>query len=158
AGAHENGQIGEDHQPETHLIPLILQVPLGKRDYISIYGDDYPTEDGTCIRDYLHVTDLADAHVRALKRLREGGESSIYNLGSGKGYSVKEMIDVARRVTGHPIPAKVEPRRAGDPAVLVASSAKAERELGWKPQRDSLEAIIESAWKWHQSHPDGYEK
>ncbi|WNQ09740.1 UDP-glucose 4-epimerase GalE [Paenibacillus aurantius] len=156
AGAHESGRIGEDHSPETHLIPLILQVPLGQREFISIYGDDYATEDGTCIRDYLHVSDLADAHILALKRLREGGESAVYNLGSGQGFSVKQMIDVARRVTGHAIPAKVEARRAGDPAVLIASSEKAKKELGWTPKRDSLEQIIETAWNWHRSHPDGY--
>lgn len=156
AGAHASGRIGEDHSPETHLIPLILEVPLGQREHVSIYGNDYPTEDGTCIRDYLHVSDLADAHLLALYRLREGKESAIYNLGSGKGFSVKEMIDVARRVTGHPIPALDVPRRAGDPAVLIASSDKAKKELGWKPKREKLEEIIESAWKWHQAHPQGY--
>ncbi|MBO9604312.1 MAG: UDP-glucose 4-epimerase GalE [Paenibacillaceae bacterium] len=156
AGAHESGTIGEDHSPETHLVPLILQVPLGKRSHISVYGDDYPTEDGTCIRDYLHVSDLADAHLLALKRLREGGDSAVYNLGSGKGFSVKAMIEVARSVTGHPIPAVVEGRRAGDPAVLIASSEKARAELGWVPKRDSLEAIISTAWQWHRHHPDGY--
>lgn len=156
AGAHHSGRIGEDHSPETHLVPLILQVPLGKREHVSIFGDDYPTEDGTCIRDYLHVTDLADAHLLALERLRSGGESSVYNLGSGKGFSVKEMIDVARKVTGHPIPAVLEPRRAGDPAVLIASSAKAKRELNWSPRRDNLEEIVESAWNWHRQHPDGF--
>ncbi len=158
AGAHESGAIGEDHTPETHLIPLILQVPLGKREHISIFGDDYPTPDGTCIRDYIHVTDLADAHILALEKLRQGGDSSIYNLGNGKGYSVKEVIDTARRVTGHAIPAAIEARRAGDPAVLVASSDKIKAELGWNPKRESLEAIIESAWNWHKRHPDGYSK
>lgn len=156
AGAHHSGRIGEDHSPETHLVPLILQVPLGKREHVSIFGDDYPTEDGTCIRDYLHVSDLADAHLLALERLRSGGESSVYNLGSGKGFSVKEMIDVARKVTGHPIPAVLEPRRAGDPAVLIASSAKAKRELNWSPRRDNLEEIVESAWNWHRQHPEGF--
>lgn len=156
AGAHHSGRIGEDHSPETHLVPLILQVPLGKREHVSIFGDDYPTEDGTCIRDYLHVSDLADAHLLALESLRSGGESSVYNLGSGKGFSVKEMIDVARKVTGHPIPAVLEPRRAGDPAVLIASSAKAKRELNWSPRRDNLEEIVESAWNWHRQHPDGF--
>ncbi|MEO3944190.1 UDP-glucose 4-epimerase GalE [Gorillibacterium sp. CAU 1737] len=155
-GAHESGKIGEDHAPETHLIPLILQVPLGKREFISIFGEDYPTPDGTCIRDYLHVTDLASAHVLALGRLRSGGESAVYNLGSGQGYSVKEMIEVARKVTGHAIPAKVEERRAGDPAVLIASSAKAEKELGWVRRMDKLEDIIASAWNWHREHPNGY--
>lgn len=156
-GAHESGRIGEDHAPETHLIPLVLQVPLGKREFISIYGEDYPTPDGTCIRDYLHVADLASAHVLALKRLRDGGDSAVYNLGSGQGYSVKEIIDVARKVTGHPIPAKAEARRAGDPAVLIASSAKAERELGWARRMDRLEDIIASAWNWHREHPNGYQ-
>ncbi|MBC8079910.1 MAG: UDP-glucose 4-epimerase GalE, partial [Gorillibacterium sp.] len=156
AGAHEGGHIGEAHLTETHLIPLILQVPLGKREFISIYGDDYSTEDGTCIRDYLHVSDLADAHVLALKRLREGGESAVYNLGSGEGYSVKQVIEAARRVTGHPIPAKLVERRSGDPAVLIASSKKAEDELGWKRKRDRMEDIIESAWVWHKAHPNGY--
>jgi UDP-glucose 4-epimerase len=156
AGAHENGKIGEDHSPETHLVPLILQVPLGQREHISIYGDDYPTPDGTCIRDYLHVSDLADAHILALDMLRKGGESNVYNLGSGKGFSVKEMIEVARKVTGHPIPAVVQARRSGDPAVLIASSDKIKQQLGWKPSRDSLEAIIQTAWNWHQQHPEGY--
>lgn len=157
-GAHESGQIGEAHSPETHLIPLILQVPLGKRPHISVYGEDYPTADGTCIRDYLHVTDLADAHLKAVKYLREGGDSNIFNLGSGTGYSVREVIETARKVTGHPIPVSVEGRRAGDPAVLVASSQKATDILGWKPERDNLEYIIATAWKWHESHPDGYAK
>lgn len=156
-GAHESGRIGEDHNPETHLIPLILQVPLGKRPHISVFGEDYPTPDGTCIRDYLHVSDLADAHLLAVKHLREGGESSVYNLGNGKGFSVKEVIDTARKVTGHAIPVSIEGRRAGDPASLVASSEKAKRELGWQPKRDSLEYIIETAWNWHQAHPNGYE-
>lgn len=156
AGAHESGRIGEDHKPETHLIPIILQVALGQREAISIFGDDYSTEDGTCIRDYIHVQDLADAHVLALKKLREGGGSAVYNLGNGRGYSVREVVEAARRVTGHPIPAKVEPRRAGDPAILVASSERTVAELGWAPKRTSLETIIESAWKWHQAHPQGY--
>lgn len=155
-GAHESGQIGEDHDPETHLIPLILQVPLGKREYIAIYGDDYDTPDGTCIRDYLHVTDLAEAHVLAVEKLRAGCDSNVYNLGNGKGFSVKEVIEAARTVTGHPIPAVVEGRRAGDPAVLVASSEKAKRELGWTPEWTRLEDIIETAWAWHSRHPNGY--
>jgi UDP-glucose 4-epimerase len=158
AGAHESGKIGEDHNPETHLIPLILEVPLGKRPHVSIYGDDYPTDDGTCIRDYLHVSDLADAHLLAVDRLCAGKESAIYNLGSGNGFSVKQMIETARRVTGHPIPAQVTPRRAGDPAVLIASSDKAKRELGWTPKRDNLDTIVESAWNWHKNHPNGYEE
>jgi UDP-glucose 4-epimerase len=158
AGAHENGRIGEDHSPETHLVPLILQVPLGQRAHIAIYGDDYPTPDGTCIRDYLHVSDLADAHILALDMLRKGGDSNVYNLGSGKGYSVKDMIEVARKVTGHPIPVVVQARRSGDPAVLIASSDKIKQQLGWNPSRDSLEAIIQTAWNWHQQHPTGYGK
>ncbi|MBD5558998.1 MAG: UDP-glucose 4-epimerase GalE [Clostridia bacterium] len=155
-GADESGEIGEDHNPESHLIPLILQVPLGKREEISIYGDDYPTPDGTCIRDYIHVTDLADAHLKALDYLRAGNESNIFNLGNGVGFSVQEVVDTARKVTGHPIPAKIVPRRAGDPAQLIASSDKAREVLGWDPKHDSLEEIIASAWKWHQGHPDGY--
>ena len=158
AGAHESGEIGEDHNPETHLIPLILQVPLGKREFISIFGDDYDTHDGTCIRDYIHVTDLADAHILAVHKLREGSNSNIYNLGSGNGFTVKEMIEAARKVTGHPIPAKICERRAGDPAKLVAASQKARTELGWEPKLENVEAMISSAWKWHQNHPDGFLK
>ncbi|MDO4535850.1 MAG: UDP-glucose 4-epimerase GalE [Clostridium perfringens] len=158
AGAHINGQIGEDHSPETHLIPLILQVALNKRDEIMIFGDDYNTKDGTCVRDYIHVSDLASAHSLALDRLIAGGESRIYNLGNGTGFTVKEVIDVARKVTGHSIPAKISPRRAGDPAILIASSEKAVSELNWKPKFNSLETIIETAWKWHNEHPNGYEK
>jgi UDP-glucose 4-epimerase len=138
------------------LIPIILQVALGQRPHISIYGEDYATPDGTCIRDYIHVTDLSDAHILAVAKLRSGGESSVYNLGNGKGFSVKEVIEIARKVTGHPIPAVAEARRAGDPAILVASSERTRAELGWKPQHDSLEQIIQTAWAWHQGHPDGY--
>ncbi|MFD2613845.1 UDP-glucose 4-epimerase GalE [Paenibacillus gansuensis] len=156
AGAHESGKIGEDHAPETHLIPIILQVALGQREHISIFGDDYNTPDGTCIRDYIHVTDLADAHILAVQKLRDGGDSSIYNLGNGNGYSVKEVIDVAREVTGHPIPMVVEPRRAGDPASLIASSDRIRTELGWNPKRNNLQSIIASAWAWHQANPKGY--
>ncbi|WP_276357812.1 UDP-glucose 4-epimerase GalE [Cohnella caldifontis] len=156
AGAHDSGRIGEDHRPESHLIPLVLQVPLGQRATISVFGDDYPTEDGTCVRDYIHVGDLSDAHLLALERLRAGGESAVYNLGSGRGYSVRQVVDIARKVTGHPIPVQIEPRRAGDPAVLVASSDRARRELGWQPRRDNLEDIIASAWRWHSAHPNGY--
>ncbi|MVP01711.1 UDP-glucose 4-epimerase GalE [Paenibacillus lutrae] len=156
AGAHESGQIGEDHQPETHLVPLILQVALGQRQHISVFGEDYDTPDGTCIRDYIHVSDLADAHVLAVEKLRQGGASGVFNLGSGNGFSVKEVIDIAREVTGHPIPAVAEARRAGDPAVLIASSDRAREQLGWKPKRDNLQAIIASAWAWHQAHPQGY--
>ena len=158
AGAHINGKIGEDHSPETHLIPLILQVALNKRDEIMIFGDDYNTKDGTCVRDYIHVSDLASAHLLALNRLIDGGESRIYNLGNGTGFTVKEVIEVARKVTNHPIPAKIAPRRAGDPAILIASSDKAISELNWKPKFNSLETIIETAWKWHSSHIDGYSK
>lgn len=158
AGAHESGEIGEDHNPETHLIPLILQVPLNKRDFISIYGEDYDTKDGTCIRDYIHVIDLVDAHILALEKLRSNSNSNIYNLGSGNGFTVKEIIEAARKVTGHEIPAKVCERRAGDPAKLVASSQKARKELGWQPKFTNLEAIISSAWKFHQNNKMGFEK
>ncbi|WP_317312086.1 UDP-glucose 4-epimerase GalE [Clostridium thermobutyricum] len=158
AGAHINGKIGEDHSPETHLIPLILQVALGKREKIMIFGDDYDTKDGSCIRDYIHVSDLASAHSLALERLMNGGESRIYNLGNGTGFSVKEMIEKARVITGHPIPAEVAPRRAGDPATLIASSKKAMEELNWKPKFNSVDTIIETAWNWHKAHPNGYEK
>lgn len=156
AGAHISGKIGEDHTPESHLIPLILQVALGKRDKIMIFGEDYNTEDGTCIRDYIHVTDLSSAHVLALHRLRKGEESRIYNLGNGKGFSVKEVVETARRVTGCDIKAEATERRAGDPAILIASSEKAQQELGWKPKYNSLETIIETAWEWHKNHPNGY--
>ncbi|MBE6050961.1 MAG: UDP-glucose 4-epimerase GalE [Clostridium sp.] len=158
AGAHVSGQIGEDHSPETHLIPLILDVALGNREKIMMFGDDYNTKDGTCIRDYIHVTDLAKAHLLALKRLRNGGESTAYNLGNGTGFSVKEVVEVARKVTGHEIPAEVAPRRAGDPATLIASSDRAIKELGWEPKFNDLETIISTAWKWHSSHPQGYAK
>ena len=157
AGAYPSGEIGEAHTCETHLIPLILQVALGQREKISIYGDDYPTPDGTCIRDYIHVMDLADAHYLALNRLRNGGDSQVFNLGNGEGFSVKEVIEVTRKVTGHPIPAEVSPRRAGDPARLVASSQKALDTLKWVPKYDKLEQIIETAWNWHKNHPNGYE-
>lgn len=156
AGAHPDGLIGEDHQPETHLIPIILQVALGQREYVGIYGDDYPTEDGTCIRDYIHVMDLANAHYLALDYLRKENRSGVYNLGNGLGFSVKQVIDTAREVTGHPIPSKVMPRRPGDPAVLVASSEKAKMELGWNPKYNQLGTIIESAWRWHQKRPNGF--
>lgn len=158
AGAHPNGIVGEDHDPETHLIPIILQVALGKRKEISIFGEDYDTPDGTCIRDYIHVMDLVDAHLLAIEKLRKTGESGIYNLGNGNGFSVKEVIEVARKVTEKEIPAVVAPRRAGDPARLVASSEKAKKELGWKPQHASLESMIQSAWEWFVEHPNGYEK
>ena len=157
-GADESGTIGEAHNPESHLIPLILQVPNGKRETISIYGTDYDTPDGTCIRDYIHVTDLAQAHILAVQYLNNGGESDIFNLGNGVGYSVREVIETARKVTGHPISATETSRRAGDPARLVASSEKAKKILGWKPVHDSLEEIISSAWNWHKNHPNGYDE
>jgi UDP-glucose 4-epimerase len=156
-GAHVSGQIGEAHNPETHLIPLILQVPLGKREAISIFGDDYDTKDGTCIRDYIHVTDLAQAHILAVKYLLEGNDSNIFNLGNGVGFTVNEVIETARKVTGKEIKAVMAERRAGDPAQLIASSEKARTILGWNPQHADLEEIIASAWKWHSTHPNGYE-
>ncbi|MCH5204197.1 MAG: UDP-glucose 4-epimerase GalE [Oscillospiraceae bacterium] len=155
-GADKSGSIGEAHSPETHLIPLILQVPNGKRESVSIFGTDYDTPDGTCIRDYIHVTDLAQAHMLALEYLKNGGKSSVFNLGNGIGYSVREVIETARKVTGHPIPAVEAPKRDGDPARLVASSVKAREVLGWKPRYDSLEEIISDAWNWHRSHPNGF--
>ncbi|WP_297717595.1 UDP-glucose 4-epimerase GalE [Intestinimonas sp.] len=155
-GAHISGAIGEAHDPETHLVPIILQVPNGQRDHVSIFGDDYPTKDGTCVRDYIHVSDLAQAHILALDYLLRGGDNNVFNLGNGVGFTVKEVIDTARTVTGHPIPAEVSPRRAGDPAQLIASSAKAVEVLGWKPKYNDLGTIISTAWKWHQSHPNGY--
>ena len=155
-GAHPSGAIGEAHDPETHLIPIILQVPNGQREKISIFGDDYATKDGTCVRDYIHVTDLAQAHILALDYLLKGGDNNVFNLGNGVGFTVKEVIDTARKVTGHPIPAVEEPRRAGDPAQLVASSEKAKTVLGWKPQFADLNTIVATAWAWHKSHPNGY--
>ncbi len=155
-GAHKNGRIGEAHNPETHLIPLILQVPNGQREAISIFGEDYDTKDGTCVRDYIHVTDLAQAHILAVDYLRRGGTSDIFNLGNGVGFTVKEVIEEARRVTAQPIKAVSVPRRAGDPAKLIASSEKAQRILGWKPEHAELEEIIASAWNWHKNHPQGY--
>lgn len=155
-GAHISGKIGEAHSPETHLIPLILQVPLGQREYISIFGDDYDTSDGTCIRDYIHVTDLAQAHMLAVDYLMKGNESNIFNLGNGVGFTVKEVIDTARKVTGHEIPARIAERRAGDPARLIASSDKARQVLLWKPEHADLEEIISTAWNWHKNHPNGY--
>ncbi len=146
---------GEDHRPETHLVPRVLQVALGRQEHVTIYGDDYPTRDGTCVRDYIHVSDLAQAHILAFRTLDRG--SRVYNLGNGQGFTVKEVIETARRVTGHPIPAVVGPRRAGDPAVLVASSRRIRRELGWQPRFPDLESIVSSAWEWHRRHPDGYE-
>lgn len=158
AGANENGLIGESHNPETHLIPLILQVPLGKREKIMVYGDDYQTKDGTCIRDYIHVIDLIDAHILAMNKLRAGYDSDVFNLGNGSGFTVKEMIDAARKVTGHEIPVEITARRSGDPAVLIASSKKARKVLGWIPKFTNVEEVIRSAWKFHSTHKDGFMK
>lgn len=155
-GAHISGKIGEAHNPETHLIPIILQAANGTRDHISIFGTDYNTSDGTCIRDYIHVTDLAQAHILAVKYLLNGGESNIFNLGNGVGFSVREVIETAKKVTGKEIKVIEEERRAGDPAILIASSDKAKNILGWKPEYDDLSTIIETAWKWHSTHLNGY--
>lgn len=152
AGSAPDGTIGEAHDPETHLIPLVLQVAQGKREKILMFGDDYPTPDGTCVRDYIHIKDLAQAHILALKPGIKGN----FNLGNGDGYTVKEVIKVCREVTGHPIPAKVQPRRPGDCTALIADAAKAHSELGWAPQYADLKTIVQSAWDWHQAHPDGY--
>lgn len=146
---------GEDHHPETHLIPLVLQVALGRREFIEVYGNDYPTRDGTCVRDYIHVLDLAQAHILALRALANG--SRTYNLGNGQGYTVREVIETARQVTGHPIPAVDGPRRPGDPAVLVAGSDRIRQELGWQPRYPDLWDIVQSAWNWHRTHPNGYQ-
>lgn len=156
AGARATAEIGEDHTPETHLVPIILQVALGQREHISVFGDDYATPDGTCIRDYVHVEDLIDAHLLALNYLSRQGESIILNLGSSQGFSVNEMIKEAREVTGHPIPAKAAPRRSGDPSTLVASSEKARAILGWEPSRTNIKTILQDAWNWHQTKPNGY--
>ena len=155
-GAHKNGKIGEAHDPETHLIPLVLQVPAGKRTDVKIFGTDYPTKDGTCVRDYIHVSDLADAHILAMSYLINGGKSDIFNLGNGIGFTVREVIAAAEKVVGKPITFEETSRRAGDPAQLVASSEKARSILGWNPTRADLEFIVDSAWKWHQSNPEGY--
>ncbi|HIY05285.1 MAG TPA: UDP-glucose 4-epimerase GalE [Candidatus Anaerotignum merdipullorum] len=155
-GAHQDGKIGEAHPTETHLIPLLLQVANGKRDAVAVFGCDYPTQDGTCVRDYIHVADLADAHILALDYLKDGGKSDIFNLGNGVGFSVKEVIEAARRVTGHAIPVQISERREGDPARLVASSQKAKNVLGWKPRYHQLEEMVETAWRWHRRHPEGY--
>ncbi len=148
-------RLGEDHTPETHLIPLILQVALGQREEIRVFGNDYDTPDGSCVRDYVHVEDLASAHRLALEKL-ETEERLFYNLGNGNGFSVLEVIEAARRVTGHSIPTAMAGRRAGDPAVLIADSSKIKRELGWEPRYPTIESIVESAWAWHSKHPDGY--
>lgn len=146
--------LGEDHRPETHLIPILMQVALGKRSHLEIYGTDYPTRDGTCVRDYIHVVDLAQAHILALEALDRG--SRVYNLGNGQGFTVREVLETAREVTGRPIPAVEGPRRPGDPAVLVASAERIRRELGWQPRYPDLRDIVASAWEWHRAHPDGY--
>jgi UDP-glucose 4-epimerase len=156
AGAGKSGEIGEDHTPETHLIPIVLQAALGKRENITIFGEDYDTADGTCIRDYIHVEDLIEAHVLAMNYLLDGGESDIFNLGSSQGFSVKEIVQAARDVTQQEIPAQIGRRRAGDPSKLVASSAKAKKVLGWNPKRTAIGEIIADAWNWHRNHPDGY--
>ena len=156
AGSDTEAGIGEDHNPESHLIPLVMKTALGQRDHIGIFGEDYPTPDGTCVRDYIHVKDLAEAHLLALEYLERGGGSDVFNLGNGTGYSVREIIDTARRVTGKEIKAVAEPRRGGDPSVLIASNKKAAQVLGWKPVL-GLEQIISDAWVWHSGHPNGYE-
>ena len=156
AGSDTEAGIGEDHNPESHLIPLVMKTALGQRDHIGIFGEDYPTPDGTCVRDYIHVKDLAEAHLLALEYLERGGGSDVFNLGNGTGYSVREIIDTARRVTSKEIKAVAEPRRGGDPSVLIASNKKAAQVLGWKPAL-GLEQIISDAWAWHSGHPNGYE-
>jgi UDP-glucose 4-epimerase len=155
AGASPDGDIGEDHTPESHLIPIVLQVALGQRDHISIFGDDYPTPDGTCIRDYVHVDDLATAHLAALERLEPGVELKL-NLGTGHGHSVREVIDACRKVSGHAIPEVMSARRPGDPPELVADSTAAKATLSWQPKYTDIESIVSTAWKWHESHPKGY--
>ncbi|MDN7227319.1 UDP-glucose 4-epimerase GalE [Planococcus sp. N064] len=158
AGARAGAEIGEDHRPESHLVPLILQTALGQRSEITVFGDDYDTADGTCIRDYVHVEDLIHAHLLALDYLRQGGDSDVFNLGSSQGFSVNEMISAARSVTGKEIPVKTGARRAGDPSILIASSDKARTVLGWNPVHTSVEKIIEDAWNWHSKNPSGFEK
>ena len=157
AGAKADASIGEDHTPETHLVPIILQVALGQRASLDIFGDDYDTPDGTCIRDYVYIEDLINAHILALEYLQKGGKSDVFNLGSNQGFSVNEMVVAARKVTGKEIPAKIGPRRAGDPASLIASSEKAKMTLGWQPKMTEIQSIIETAWQWHKRHPNGYE-
>lgn len=156
AGADPEGKMGEDHQPESHLIPIVLQAALGQREYLELYGTDYPTTDGTCIRDYIHVSDLSKAHLLALEALERGAGSNIYNLGNGQGYSNRQVIETAEQVTGKKILVKEAPRRAGDPAVLVASAERIRMELGWNPDYPELETIIAHAWNWHKNHPKGY--
>lgn len=158
AGARESGEIGEDHRPETHLLPIILETALNKRSHITIYGEDYETKDGTCIRDYIHVEDLVNAHILALNYLNNNGKSDIFNLGTSKGFSVKEIINTARAVTGEAIVAKLGERRIGDPSILIACSEKAKKILGWQPTRTSIEKIVQDAWNWHVKNPNGYKK
>ncbi|WP_174820190.1 UDP-glucose 4-epimerase GalE [Crateriforma conspicua] len=155
AGARPDGTIGEDHDPESHIIPIVLQVALGQREFITIFGDDYPTPDGTCIRDYIHVNDLGDAHLKALEKL-EPGKGICVNLGTGKGTSVREIVEACREVTGHPIPEKMGERRAGDPPELVADASMARQVLGWEPKYNDAKSIVETAWAWHRDHPRGY--
>jgi UDP-glucose 4-epimerase len=155
-GADAEGDMGESHFPEIHVIPVMMQVALGKRDKVHVFGTDYNTRDGTCIRDFIHVTDLSTAHIRALEYLADGGASDIFNLGSGSGSTVNEVLSVCRKVTGRDIPAEYSPRRPGDPDSLVASPKKAEQILGWKRQYTTLEQIVKTAWNWHLHHPDGY--
>ena len=155
-GAHPSGRLGEAHKPETHLIPLTLQIALGQRPELTIFGANYPTPDGTCIRDYIHVCDLAKAHILALKYLEQGGASTAFNLGNSQGFSVRQVIDTAGKVVGRPIPYRLSERRPGDPAVLISSSQKARQVLGWQPEYTDLEAIIQTAWHWHQIHPQGF--
>lgn len=155
AGASPEGDIGEDHTPETHLIPIVLQVALGQRSEISLFGDDYPTPDGTCVRDYIHVNDLGDAHIKALSQLK-AGQGIKLNLGTGHGHSVREVVEACRKLTGHPIPVKIAPRRAGDSPQLVADSSLAQATLGWQPRYTRIEDIVETAWRWHHSHPQGF--
>lgn len=158
AGADPEAKIGEDHQPESHLIPIILQTALGLRQEIQLFGTDYPTPDGTCIRDYIHVADLSQAHLLALQALSGGASSNIYNLGNGQGYSNREVIETARRITNKPIKVIEAPRRPGDPAILVASADRIKRELGWKPKYPKLDEIISTAWNWHHHHPNGFQE
>jgi UDP-glucose-4-epimerase GalE len=156
AGADPEGEVGEDHTPETHLIPLVLQTALGQRDIVQIFGNDYPTEDKTCVRDYIHVNDIAQAHLLALERLLNGRPGGAYNLGNGGGYSVRQVIETAQSVTGRTIPVAICNRRSGDPAILISASDNARNKLGWQPEYTSLHGIIETAWQWHQQHPGGF--
>lgn len=158
AGARQDGKIGEDHHPETHLIPVIMEAALGKRSEITVFGDDYDTTDGTCIRDYIHVEDLIEAHILALDYLQHGGESNIFNLGSNQGFSVKEIIETVKQATGIDIPVKIGERRAGDPSKLIASATKAKHVLGWNPTKTTIEQIIKDAWNWHRHHPNGFQR